>query len=179
MACWNERNGAALLSGFQAGLLNPLLVPAHILALLAAGLMIGQQERRIVAILALAGGLIAGLLMLALAVGETPASTVLLTATFFAALATATGLPLPAIVGGPIALAIGASLGLDSPPKAISIPAANAALAGTALCASIIVVVVTATVARLRRGWLRIGVRVLGSWIAASAILVLALRLAR
>jgi hypothetical protein len=33
--------------------------------------------------------------------------------------------------------------------------------------------------ARSRRDWQRIGVRIAGSWIAASAILVLALRLAR
>ena len=30
-----------------------------------------------------------------------------------------------------------------------------------------------------KRSWQRIGVRIVGSWIAASAILVLALRLAR
>jgi hypothetical protein len=31
----------------------------------------------------------------------------------------------------------------------------------------------------LARGWRRIGARIVGSWIAASAILVLALRLVR
>jgi hypothetical protein len=34
-------------------------------------------------------------------------------------------------------------------------------------------------VSRLRRHWQRIGIRIAGSWIAASAILVLALRFLR
>jgi hypothetical protein len=172
-------NAAALLNGFQTGVLNPLLVPAHVVALLGFGLMIGQQERRRITLLGFVLGLIAGLAALALAIGETPANTVLLAATAATGLAAATGWPVPALIGVPIAFLVGASIGLDSPPKAVSIQAANATLAGTAVCAVVVVGLVAVVVAKLRQGWLRIGVRVLASWIAASAILVIAVRLAR
>jgi urease accessory protein len=112
-------------------------------------------------------------------VGETPASTVLFAATAVVGLAVAIGWPMPAMVGAPIALVVGASIALDSPPRAVSLQAANAALIGTALGAALVVGRVAAIVVRLRREWLRILVRVLGSWIAASAIMVLALRLSR
>jgi urease accessory protein len=168
-----------LLSGLPAGFLNPLLVPAHAVALLGLGLMIGQQSRRGVTMTAFALGLIVGLAAITAAVGETSANTVLLAATAFAGLTVAIGSPIPAVVGAPLALVIGASIALDSPPKAVSLQAANAALVGTAVGAGIIVGLVAAIVMQLRRGWPRIGVRVLGSWIAASAVLVLALRLAR
>ena len=155
------------------------MVPAHAVALLGLGLMAGQQERRRVTMLAFAVGLIAGLVALAGAVGETPANTVLLAAGAAAGLAAAIGWPVPAVIGAPLALVVGASVGLDSPPKVTAIQAANATLLGTALGAFVMVAVVAAIAGRRRRGWLRIGVRVLGSWVAASAILVLALRLAR
>ena len=172
-------SAAALLSGFQTGLLNPLLVPAHVVALLGLALMIGQQTRPHAALAAFILGLVAGLAALASAVGETSANTVLLAATAATGLAAASGWPAPAAIGAPLAIIVGAGIGLDSPPKAVSIQAANAALAGTALCAAIAVGLIAAVVARLPHGWPRIGVRVLGSWIAASAILVLALRFAR
>ena len=49
---------------------------------------------------------------------------------------------------------------------------------GTALAAILDVFYTAAAVERLRRDWQRILVRVLGSWICASASLVLALALA-
>jgi urease accessory protein len=172
-------NAAALLSGFQNGLLNPLFIPAHIVALLGLGLMIGQQERRRITLLGFVAGLIAGLVAVASAIGETPANTTLLAATAATGLAAASGWPAPALIGVPLALTVGASIGLDSPPKVVSIQAANAALAGTGLCAIVVVGLIAVVVASLPQDWPRIGARVLGSWIAASAILVLALRFAR
>jgi hypothetical protein len=53
------------------------------------------------------------------------------------------------------------------------------ALAGTAIGAFLIVMFVAEVVVALRRDWQRVGVRIAGSWLAASAILVLTLRLAR
>jgi hypothetical protein len=159
--------------------MNPLMVPAHAVALLALGLMIGQQARHRATLIAFALGLIAGLAGIAAAIGESPANTVLLAAATMAGLAAATGWAVPTVIGAPIALVIGAALGLDSPPKAASMQTANATLAGTGLAAFVIVALIALLAARLRGGWPRIGVRVLGSWVAASAILVLALRVAR
>jgi urease accessory protein len=50
---------------------------------------------------------------------------------------------------------------------------------GTWLGAVLVLVALAEVTARLTRHWQLIGLRVLGSWIAASAILVLALRLGR
>jgi hypothetical protein len=53
------------------------------------------------------------------------------------------------------------------------------ALIGTALSAMLLVVLLAALPPRFSRDWQRIGLRIVGSWIAASAVLVLALRLGR
>lgn len=169
----------ASLSALQAGLLHPLMIPAHVVALLGLGLMIGQQTRRLLTLMAFAAGLAAGLAALAHAVGETPALTVLLAAAAVAGLAAAVGWSVPTLLAAPLALVIGVCVGLDSPPKVAAIQAANVALVGTGLGAFAGVAVIAAIAARLRRRWLRIGIRVLGSWVAASAILVIALRLVR
>ena len=170
---------SVLLNALQTGLLHPLTVPAHAVALIGLGLMMAQQSRRRTSILAFAVGLIAGLAALVFAVGETQAYDVLLAATAVAGLAAAIGWPMPVFIAAPLALVIGASIGLDSPPKSVSIMGANAMLIGTAVGAIVVVWLVAAIAARFRRGWLRIGVRVLGSWVSASAILVIALRAAR
>jgi hydrogenase/urease accessory protein HupE len=171
--------GAGLLSGFLAGLINPLVVTAHLAALLGLGLMVGQQMRRGATLIAFALGLAAGLAALASATGETPANTVLLAAMAVTGLAVASGWPVPPAAGMPVALVVGVCVGLDSPPRFLSIQAANAALVGTAAGAVVLVGLIAAITARLGRGWPGIGVRVLGSWVTASAILALALRLAR
>jgi hydrogenase/urease accessory protein HupE len=172
-------SASTLLNGFVAGLVHPLSITAHVTALIGLGLMVGQQSRRRATLLAFAIGLMAGLAALAAAIGETRAPLVLLSGAALAGLAAAVGWPMPSILGAPLALIVGAAIGLDSPPRAASIAAANAALAGTALAAFAAVALIAAVAARLRRGWPRIGVRVLGSWIAAAAILVVTLQLAR
>jgi len=166
-----------MASGFLAGLTHPLTVTTHAVALLGLGLMIGQQLHRRVTLAAFALGLFAGLAALATGVGETPAQIVILLGA--AGLGAASGRPVRELLGAPLALIVGAAVGLDSPPQATSIPTANAALVGTALAGFVTVALITADSARLREGWRHIGVRVFGSWIAVSAILVLALRLAR
>jgi urease accessory protein len=111
---------ASGIGGFYGGLLHPLLVPTHTLALVGLGLCIGQHVSRQRAVLLTLFGvsLVAGVIMIVSAFAVTAAEYAI--------------------------LAVAAAL--------------------TAYC---------------RRDWQRIAVRVAGSWIAASAILVLALRLAR
>jgi len=69
---------------------------------------------------------------------------------------------------------MGTALALDSPPQAVTIADAYATLAGTALGACAMLFVVATIAAHANADWQRLGVRILGSWIAASAILVLA-----
>ena len=52
-------------------------------------------------------------------------------------------------------------------------------LVGSGLGATAMLLVVVGCASRLTRPWHRVGLRILGSWIAASAMLVLALQLAK
>jgi urease accessory protein len=61
----------------------------------------------------------------------------------------------------------------------LSLKEANLTLFGTALGAALLLLALIQGTSRLRHHWQRIGARILGSWIAAIAILVLALLLVR
>jgi len=169
------------LGGLAGGLLHPVLAPTHALALLGLGLLIGQQPRgqRALPQMLFAAGLAAGLIALALAVGETPASPVLLGGAAISGVLVAAALRLPLLMLGPLAAAIGASIGLDSPPEVISLQEAVLMLIGTGLGGTFVLALVVAGAARMARDWQLIGVRVLGSWTAASALLAIAVRFAR
>jgi hypothetical protein len=163
------------------GLVHPLLTPTHALGLVALGLLIGQQPpgRRFAPQLSFALGLAGGLLALALAVGETPAATVLLAAVAVSGVLVAAAFAVPLLLLGPLALLVGAAIGLDSPPEVISLEAAVAMLIGTAIGGALALALVVAGATRAARDWQRLGLRVLGSWTAASALLAIAVRFAR
>jgi urease accessory protein len=166
------------MSALIGGLL-PLAVPAHILALLALGLLIGQQRAVFWTSTAFVAGLAAGLIMIAVAVGPTPAIDVLLGATVLAGALVALARPLATLLLMLLAAMIGVALGLDSPPETISVAAGRAMLAGTWIGASLVLALVATGASYLTVWWQRLGARIVGSWTAASAILVLALRFAR
>jgi urease accessory protein len=169
------------LDSFFGGLLHPVLTPTHGLGLLGLGLLIGRQpadQRRLPQRL-FALGLAAGLTALAFAVGQTPANSVLLAAVAITGALVAAAFPLPPWLLGALAGVVGGAIGLDSPPEVISLEEAVVMLIGTGLGALIGLGVVTEVAARMARDWQLIGVRVLGSWTAASALLAIAVRFAR
>jgi urease accessory protein len=125
--------------------------------------------------LALAGGLAA----LTRSVAPTWALDVLFLATVVSGLLVALACRLPSTMVAAPAAIIGGALALDSPPQAISLAAATMTLIGTGIGASLVLALVVTATGLLTRGWQRIGVRILGAWITASAMLVLALRYAR
>jgi urease accessory protein len=159
--------------------MTALLVPMHVMAVLVLGLLIGQQRWSPAVIVVYAAAMLVGLGAIALAYVPRLAEEGLLVASALAGLALALGRPLPDSIGAALAAAIGLSLALDSPPEALSLHEANRALAATAAGAIFAVWAIAQLSARLRQHWQRIGARIAGSWIAASAILVLALRLVR
>jgi urease accessory protein len=166
--------------GFRAGLEHPFAVPAHLIALAACGLLAGQRDagKHNALVVIFVAALIAGLAALALGVGETPAGDVVVAAAAVAGLLVAIGRPMPMRLEWAVAGTIGAAIGLDSPPEVVSLRTATVMLIGTGLGAAIVAIMVAEIAGALTRDWQRIGLRVLGSWIAASAILVLALRFA-
>jgi len=167
------------VGGFSGGLLHPLLVPAHALALVALGLTLGQPGRlRYAGLLLFAAGLAAGIALIVTAFAITTDLAVLAVAAV-AGIALAVGRPLPLAMSGPLAVVAGLAIALDSVPEEISMQTTFLALVGTAISATLAVMLVAGLARRLARDWQRIGLRIAGSWIAASAILVLAVRLGR
>ncbi len=169
-------------AGFLNGLLHPLLAPAHALCLLAFGLMTGQHKmaHRIVLTMAFAAALTAGILMIMFAAFSVDAAPMILLASGAAAgLLTALAQPLPVILPAAILATGGLALIFDSVPSVVSKLDTVLALAGTALGATLAVGLVAYAAGCLTRDWQRIGVRIAGSWTAASALLVLALWLVR
>jgi urease accessory protein len=165
------------IGGFPGGLLHPILVPAHLFSLLALGLLISQQRERVIASVSFIAALVIGLIALTFAVGETAAPSVMLANTALAGVMVAAAWTPPKPVVWLLAAITGGMLALDSPPDAVTIEEGNLMLVGTALGACATLVAVVAGASLLRRPWQRLGVRIAGSWIAASALLVLALEL--
>ena len=169
------------VSGFPGGLIHPLLVPVHALFLVALGLLAAQQSaahRRII-FGVFAAAMLAATFAVTLAVAANDAEIVVLAGAALAGLLAAAGRPLPAIVPVAIAAPTAGALMLDSVPTLVSTGATLQALAGTALGAILLSALVAWIAASPRYPSQRIGVRILGAWAAASAILVLALRLAK
>jgi urease accessory protein len=163
---------------FAAGFVQAPLAPAHLLSLIGLGLLAGRTLAcaSIVIVAAFALGLSAGLGAIASGVGETPANDVLFVAAGVCGMIAALGWGVPAWLAVPAALVIGCAVGLDSPPDAISLREAVMTLIGTGCGAVAAVMLMTGAVALIRwAGW-AIAVRVAGSWLAAIAMLVLALR---
>lgn len=161
---------------FYNGALHPFLVVPHLMALLALGLWTGQRGMQAVGGIAASfgGGLAAGLLA-ALAGVATDTDLLVLAGAAALGLGVAIARPLPAVPTWGFAAALGLAIGLGSGPEALQGAARWTSVAGTA-GGALLAVLWTAAMASLgSAAWARIAVRVIGSWLAASALLVLAL----
>jgi hypothetical protein len=158
-----------------------ILLPTNLLALAAFALLAGQNTKRIprVLIATFALGLVTGAILIALALRDPPAAITLLVLAAIAGLMVAIGRPLPALATHTVALVAGAALALNAPPQAVTLPGAIAAQLTSGVAALAMTALVALVALKAQNGWQQIGVRIGGSWIAASAILVLALRFAR
>jgi urease accessory protein len=168
------------IPGFAGGFLHPVFVPAHLAALLGLGLLIGRQWQawRLAVPAVYVVALIVGLGLIAFAYAPQWASEAVLALAAISGVLLAAAWALPTAIAAALALLTGLSVALDSPPQVFSIGEANRMLAGTALGGVVLPAAVAFVASRLTRPWQRIGLRIIGSWIAASAILVLALRFA-
>lgn len=164
---------------FYNGMLHPLFVPAHLLLLFGLGLLLGQHAPGmsrfgwIAFVLALWTGLFVSQVF-----GGGISATFLLIAALIAGLLVALGRPIPGMAAAALTGLAGIGIGVDSMPEPLTRKETWLALAGTGLGAVLILSYVGGVAAWLRQPWQRIGIRVAGSWTAASALLVLALALA-
>jgi urease accessory protein len=157
------------------------LAPTNLLAMVALGLIAGQHARQTprVILAIFAAGLLAGSALIALALREATAPIALLVLAAVAGLLVAIGWKPPALARHALAFAIGVAIALNAPPQAVTIPQAVASQAGTAVAALVVLCLAIIAAMKTEHGWQQIAIRIAGSWIAASAILVLASRLFR
>lgn len=165
------------VSGFPGGLLHPLLVPAHALLLVTLGLIAGQQARpqRRMLMLLFPLALIAAVALIVSAVAADTQNAILWLCAINGALL-ALARPLPLIASSLLIWAGGLTLMLDSVPAVLSVPETLSALSGTVFSAFLFFSAFALLSAGMRRPWQTAGRRIIGSWAAASAVLVLALR---
>jgi urease accessory protein len=166
--------------GFWGGVLHPVFVTDHVVGILGLGLLIGGQEKwGWISFAAYMAALVAGLA--AMTTGIVPRFTgeAVLGTAVVAGLLVALARPLPQALGAMLAIVLGLAVALDSPPEVLSVSEANLMLIGTGIGAAAFLIVVALASRQAQARWARIGVRILGSWIAAAAILALALRFAR
>jgi hypothetical protein len=165
------------IGGVFGGVLHALFIPEHGLSLVALGLVAGRQEHaaRRWALLIFTAALTAGLIATALKIETTLAIDVLLLATGILGLLMAAAWA-PPMLAAVLSVFVGLAFALDSAPDATSPEDLNRMLVGSGLGAAAVLVIVAESSAFLQGSAPSIVMRVLGSWTAAIAILVLSLR---
>lgn len=165
---------------FIQGMGTPWQIPAHIVVLVGLGLLLGQQG-----FAAVRAGLLVFVLSVLIGLGliRVPALTwdgsmVLLTLAGVTGILLALRLELPLWLGAVLTGVGGVLIGMGSAP--LMIPGLNALkiyteLAGTAVSTSVTLLALALLASLLRTLLNGIVLRVLGSWVAASALMVLAL----
>lgn len=167
------------LNDLYNGLLHPVVVPAHLLLLAASGLFLGKQGARVVP---------PAFLLFCVATFSGLSATVFFTAgigeRYLLGVAAVIGLLLAANLRIPFSLCLivaaltGLLLGLDTTQTVLIGKAKFFSLLGSGLGICFLFLYPLAFADYFGdRKWQKIGVRIVGSWVAASAILVLALSL--
>jgi urease accessory protein len=168
------------VTGFFGGFLHPFFVPAHIMAVLSMGFLIGRQPSGAQVALALFGiALVAGFVANLASVSTARAEDVVLVSAAICGALVALAALVPIILLGLVTAITGFAMGLDSSPDGIEGRQLLLSFAGSAVGAMVAALIATGIAATREVEWQRIGLRVTGSWIAAGAIMVLALRFAR
>jgi len=165
------------INNFYNGALHPVLVPSHLLLLLALGVYFGQQGPKenqkaiIVFLLATALGLVTA--------GFSPGGNVeviLLVGAAIIALLVAASLRLPVYLCAIIGAVAGFVIGIDSAQETLLGKEKMVSLFGTGVGIYMLMVYATGfTYYYSNKPWQKVVVRIIGSWIAASSLLVLSL----
>jgi hydrogenase/urease accessory protein HupE len=180
-ACAAAHSPIAGIGHFYSGAAHPFVSPAHLIALLTLGLWVGQRLRIDADPNAIVGFALALLLGLALhrVAGDPDTGVGLLGASAVAGVALAAAWDAPRWLLLLQAVGVGLGLGLASGPDGADGTTRWVSLSGTwfgAMLAFAYLVLIGKLSAR--HAVARIALRVVGSWLAAAALLVLALSLA-
>lgn len=169
------------VASFYNGFLHPFLVPAHLLTLLALGFLFGQQgtDKAQSAIFVFLGATVSGLLAIGLFNITPNVETLLLLTAIVLGLLVAFKREFPLPAYWVLAALTGLMLGLDSVQDAYSGKQKMAALLGSGVGIYLGLLYAAVFAQRLQKQhWQQTMIRILGSWIAASALLTLTLILA-
>lgn len=167
------------INNFYNGLLHPVFIPAHVLLLSALGLFLGQQvpkENGIPLLMFLACTVVG--LVIAGNFDGSELETIQLLGAAAIGLLIAISPRIPVFIRA-IGSAMSALLiGADSGQAGLVGAPLLASLVGTGLGMCVFLLCTMSFAENFKaRDWQKIGVRIMGSWIAASALLVLSLSL--
>ena len=164
---------------FYAAMLHPLAVPGHALVIVGLSLAFGQQGRSAarLGLPVLLGAFAAGLGAAMVWAPFAPPQTALLLLAAVIGAAVTVAAPLPLWLVGAASTVSGLAMGLDSAPDPANTTGTLLAAGGLSLGIAIISMVIAGTSLTLDNAWMRIGLRIVGSWIVAASVLVLALLL--
>jgi len=160
------------------GLLHPYTEPVHIITLLGLGFMLTQQAKQVppygwvMFCVAALCGLITSSFNITFSLGP-----LLLVIAILLGLLVASRLTLPVRFCLFLSILAGFVLGLDSTPGSATIWTEIVAIISTTTGLGIALLIVIGWGDYFRKDWQQIGIRVIGSWIATSALLVLVLNL--
>ncbi len=167
------------LNDLYNGLLHPVVVPAHLLLIIGAGLFLGKQGSGIVPPSLLVFSLFTGAGLLATLFSiKGGGEKSLLALAAITGLLTAVNFKIPMVLCLLVAALTGFLIGLDSAQDVLVGRAKWFSLLGSGLGICFLFLYPLAFTDYFGdKNWQQIGVRIVGSWVAASAILVLALAL--
>jgi hydrogenase/urease accessory protein HupE len=164
------------IATFYSGALHPFVVPAQWMALVALGMLCGQRGIAKLGAAAVAPFIALGIgLGFSAAMGSPDTDLVLLGGCLLMALLVALARPLPTGLIASLGVVTGLLVGAGSNPDGLAGGARWGSLAGTWMGATLCVLWFAAMAEAATRPWLKVAVRVVASWLAASALLVLAL----
>ncbi len=170
-------------SFFLQGLQHPLLTPAHLITLIALGIFLGQQDgiKRNSALAFFVLFTLAGLVTTRFYQPEFNLEFVLLVVAGLIGILIILKRVLPRWSVVTLVLLSGVIIGLDSAP--VMIPGLSASkvysdMAGTLTSASLILVFISLLAMLINKLWQGIILRIMGAWIFASTLMVLALMFA-
>lgn len=163
---------------FLNGLLHPVLVPAHIMLLLGLGLLIGRQgNEAIMKVMPVFMLILIPSVLLSIWSVDWKLEVVLLVLAMIQGGLLVWGKPLSITVLRATAIIIAILVGIDSPQETFSGKERYMALFGTIAGASFSVVYIAGFTEIIRNRLNGIPIRVLGSWLTASSLMVLVLSL--
>lgn len=166
---------------FLNGMVHPVLVPAQLIIIISLGLWFGQNKpvKHQNAVLSFLAACTLGLIAAGL-LNEKDISTVLLIVAILLSLLVVIGISTPDFVYYFLGVLSGFVLGLDSSPGELTGSAKIASLFGSGVGIYFLMLYAMALSETLSsKPWQTVLVRILASWLSASALMVLALTFSR